>query len=163
MAARNPTDFTRWIDEEAVERKDPIVLTQPNNIFNDLQWLMDAPHLLFSWGGIELSATAGSATEVFRIRLHNKDLATSATTTTPVSWTARLRLFGGATGTITLNDGTTTDTTTSTSATAAWCAVQTGYVLQTNGVDVDLVVSLHISSGTGTVFLDGLLIYAEET
>lgn len=163
MADRNPSDFNRWLNEQAMDRGDPIVLTVPDLVFDDLQYLRDSPRLLESACFLPKTETGGVAAEKFRIRIHNKDLGGTGAATTPVSWTARLKVSGGATATLTLDDGTTTDTVAITSASETWCAVQTGYTLQTNGTAVNLLVKLHISAGAGTASLDGILIYAAAT
>ncbi len=163
MADRNPSDWTRWNDEQALRRGKNVVLTVPDLTFDDLQYMRDAPMLLISDCFPTRTTASGTPVEKYRVRFHNKDIATSASTTTPVTWSARVRVSGGATLTVTLDDGTTTDTATSTSATDVWLPLQTGYTLKTNAVDVDLIVSIHISSGAGTVRLDGLMLYAEAT
>ena len=48
MAVRNPTDFTRYIDESAFEFDDIIAATEPTKIYDDQVMALDAPMMLIS-------------------------------------------------------------------------------------------------------------------
>lgn len=162
MAARNPTDWTTWLDEDALRAGEKIITTEPDKVFNDLQYYRDAPQLLWSHCGPFPNNNSTAYVDQARSKIWLKDRAAASETGT-LAWSVRGWMSdAAATGTFRLTTPTGTSTISVSSTTPAWLTVSTGHTEDMDGTAIECVIAGKRDTGTGAINLDAVLIYAEE-
>jgi len=159
MAARNPSAFTTWIDEDLLAAGRKIVETQPDNIWNDLQFFRDAKQMVVSDAFWFQRTNSGSMQEFARYKIEPKNRGVGTGT---LSWSVRAKIDGTAVGEFQIVSPTTTTTLSGvTDSTPIWQALTGSHTEDMDDTAIDFVLSARVTSGTGFVYCHGILIRAD--
>lgn len=179
MAARNPTSWTQYVDHRLFYGGKKILEAELDKAYNDQVYTLDAEQLAISdcWHRTAITstdafpATAGdtAAQLVRRWYFMGKDLCDvdgyTASEGFPYSIYVLAWVTGGATFELRATSGAAAsnqDTESSTVSTATWIEMDDIYC-RTNNTEEYLVLEGRISSGSGTLYVAGLALYANET
>lgn len=159
MADRNPSTWTTWVDEDTLRAGLKIISTEPDKVWNDLQYFRDAPQEIISDAFSTFSTTSASYQEFARYPLEPKYLGTSETT--DISWTVRAWCDASTTATVRLVTPTTTSTITVSDTTATWQALDTGHTEDADNTEIGFTLSILRATGAGTCYVSGVFAFCE--
>src|SRR3990167_6383362 len=174
MAARNPSDFTRHMQERMFVGGEAILESEIDKAYNDQVYMLDAQQLVVSdpiyRAGITSTAAFGAAgataTQLVRTWYTNaKDLCDVAGVVSAdgiayavfvLAW-----VTGGATAQIRGTTGASTNAThtgSTTSATPVWVQLD-DINFRTNDTEESSILEAPTSAGAGTVYVAGLGVF----
>lgn len=169
MAARNPTAFTKWFDEEALLRRRNIVETVPDQILSGMEEILDNCQMVIGethWP-IRTNNTGvwAAGMEISRYHIEAPDLCgvDSAAGTVDILIAARVAVDNGYTGEIRYQSLVNGDSATRTfvNTTPAWLTLDT-LTCDGDGVQEDIQIDLRVNLGDGVndyAYLFGVFAY----
>ena len=178
MAARNPSDFTRWLNEGRFIGGEPVLEAEIDKAYNDQVYVLDAEQLALPDCFWRVAITSGAAfgvagaTAAQLVRqwyLKAKDMCDVAGVVTndgiPYAVFVLAWVTGGATGQIRGTTGASTNATqtgSTLSATPVWVQLD-DINFRTNDTEENFILEGRISAGAGTLYIAGLGLFAKET
>lgn len=170
MAARNPTSFTTFWDEEALQSGKRIVETVPDLIVTGMEEIFDSAELVISdvFKTIrtdEVGASWTAAMELFRYHLEAIDYCDEDGVAGAGRVSCAARVWCDATsadGSIRfqslVNGGSVTQTFTNTSP--AWVAPAGSLGVETDGTQEDIQFDLRLDSGYTYAYCNAICVWA---
>jgi len=179
MAARDPTSFTQHLQERMFVPGEDVLESEIDKAYNDQVYVLDAQQLAISdcWYRSATTSTAafpGTAGTTAAQLINTwyvmiKDMCdvSGVVTNDGIACAVYVRAWvtGGATFQIRGTTGASSSnqqTSTSTAASATWIQM-TDINFRTNNTEESFILEGRISSGAGTLYVDGLGVYAKET
>lgn len=179
MAARNPTDFTRHLQERMFVPGEPVLESEIDKAYNDQVFILDAQQLVISdcWYRTTITSTdafpgtaGGTAAQLVRQwYVDIKDMCDVSGVVTNNGIACAIYVYvwvtGGATAQIRGTTGAATNATqtgSTTSATPIWVQLD-DINFRTNDTEEVFTLEGRISSGSGTLYVAGLGVYAKVT
>lgn len=170
MAARNPTSFHSFPDEGAMRPGDPIVWTDPDKIFDDMEFLLDTERLILTDCFVISAEEDGTSYRTKATwRLYSKDMCgVSGVTNDEISHEVTLLLWVEDAGeTVTARVSSTAVASgsfevTETATSPTWSSYQ-AINIKTNGNQDTLTLEMKTSTNAKKVHCGGIGIFALET
>ena|SRR3990167_794536 len=179
MAARNPTDFNRHLQERLFIGGKPILEAEIDKAYNDQVFILDSQNLVISDCWFRSGITSGAAFGVAGATaaqlvgywyVMSKDMCDVSGVVSADGIACAVYFYywvtGGATAQIRGTTGASANNTQSgsglTSATPAWFQID-DINFRTNDTEENIIVEGRISAGAGTLYVAGLAVYGKET
>lgn len=181
MAARNPTDFTRHLQERMFVPGRPILESEIDKAYNDQVYVLDAAQMVLSdcWHRTLITSTAAFSTAgsvaaqlVRQWYFDAKDMCDVAGVVTNDGIGCELRVrawkdgagvtqaqIRATTGASANNQNTLTNALTTS---PAWYTIADTNV-RTNDTEESLILEGRVSGGAGTIYIDAFGVFAKET
>jgi hypothetical protein len=166
MAARNPTEFTTWFNEEAMLPRDPIVETVPDQILSGMEEILDNRQLVA--GGMfwpirtDQTGVWAAGMEVDRYYLEAPDLCgvDDAAGAVTFNVSARVWVDVGVTGEIRVQTlvGAGSVAHVFNNVAPAWIPLL-ALTAVGDGADETIQVDLRTNAGQDYAWIDGIFIY----
>lgn len=169
MAARNPTDFTRWIDKASLVAGKSILAAEIDSFVDDQKFVFDCAQLIISECFYRYGTTAAAYETLRDWFVDAKDVCSVASFAGVVScqaWALGWNSNGTTSGNIRIQ-GITAGTSTNAAwalgvTTPTWQSLGT-LNLSSDGTEEDIRLDLYRTAGAGTFYCAGLLVVALET
>lgn len=178
MAARNPTDWTRYLDERRFVAAKPIVESEIDKAYNGQVYTLDAPQLAISdcWYRASISDTDAFGTAggdngqlIRHYYVNAKDMCSVDGVDTedgiPCAVFVRAWVVGATTGQVRITSGAAadeTDTIDVTNTDPEWLPLA-DINIRTNNTEEVFILEGRLDAGSGPLYVDGLLIVVKET
>lgn len=164
MATRNPSAPTEFPDEESLLAQEIIVTTVPDNVFDLIEYILDAGQLVLMDVFALVMTTSGTAVTARQYHLYTKDFADADSPATYASHSIYVRAWCDSSTTaaarVTGGNGTASQTITATTPT--WVKFSSSYDIATHDTQVDLTLQFNRASGAGQCYIDAWMVVAEE-
>lgn len=164
MSARTLAPWQLWLDEEALQPSEKIVVTSPNQVINDLEYCLDAGQLVLSDVFARVEVAGDITTTIRTYSMYTKDYADVASPASfaehevwvrawcPPFEEGEVFLAGGGGGGFT--PISVTDNI------PAWYKYGSTYEISTHGAQVDIQLQAAATDPGWSIFVDGLMIVA---
>lgn len=167
MAARNPSSFTKWLDEEALQQGKRIILTSPDQTIDDIEYCLDAGSLILADCFPVIGENGASFVDVIRYHLPAiTDLCDVSSPASNLTCQLYFRMWveSGVTGNVRVQGGSGTYSETITGTTAgAWVKASSTYNIPTHDSQVDLTIGIRAASGADFCWIGGVMLVGNET
>lgn len=169
MAARNPSDFNRWIDQRKLLPRDKIYADELDKVIDDQHYVLDAGRLVLSTIFYRYETQSGTFVNFRNIPVISKNMCgVSGVSNDEISHEVSALCWGSLAG----SDGEVKVSSNATASASATLAAAGGTTptwtpfgtlnIKTNGIEDTLVLEAR-STGTGNFYVGGLLVVALET
>lgn len=171
MAVRNPTSFTRFVDQGELTPGKMVRTTEPTKVINDQMYVLDASRIEITdcWHN-DYQYTAGVFTDIVTYHDVLKSMCRepSAGTTINFEWAVYTwcddAFFTNWTVQLTSNTLATTSTVVINSArTAKWWRGYGTHALSCDLTEESLTLAVRRDAGAGNIFVAGFGLWAPET
>ena len=171
MAARNPSSFTIWFDEDALLPGKNIIETVPDQILDGAEEMFDQAELLVSWQGRPFRTTEidpggdtwTGAMELVRLHMEAIDMCDEdgATGTHKALCAARVWCDGTATASLRFQSlvGGDEATASISNTSPAWVAIAGSLGLSSNNVQEDIQLDLRLDTGYTYAYCNGIVVW----
>ena len=175
MAARNPTDWNRFVDQRKFTSGKEILAAETSKVYDDQVYCLDAAQLGISDGWFPFRTQEATFIPVAIYDLVLKDMCSVAGVTTDgiaATWAVLAYNTDDAAtaGEVKLTSTAAASNSTTiaiaigrTSAASPWGAAYSAINIITNGTEEKLTLSVRRTAGTGWIYVAGLFLRVDET